>query len=121
MPLSFIIDHFKKRIYSRASGVLTFGDLLDHMQAEVDQDVRRFSEVFDCRGANSHITSGEMSLLAIHRKEIAGTQGGGPVAVLVDSDHMFEVFKIFELRTEGARQFQIFRGLEQAEAWLDSL
>ena len=74
MPISFTIDHDRERIYTKATGVVTFGDLYAHMKADVGPGVAAYSEIFDCTGATTDITAGDVRMLVMHRADIAREQ-----------------------------------------------
>ena len=121
MPISFIIDHDKRRIYSRASGLVTYDDLDAHMNADVGPSVAAYSEVFDATGATTNLTAADVRLLATNRERIAVKQSPAPVAVVAPNDLFFGMFRIFDVLTEEVRPIRVFRRPDEAEQWLDSL
>ena len=121
MPISFSIDHKHKRIYSKATGVVTFGDLYGHMNADVTAEVASYGEIFDCTGATTNVTAADVRMLVMHRAEIARLQPPGPVAIVAETDLFFGLFRIFEMLTEDLRPINVFRDTLAAELWLDSL
>jgi hypothetical protein len=121
MPISFTIDHARERIYSKASGVVTFGDLYGHMNADVEPGVGAYAEIFDCTGATTDLTAGDVRMLVMHRAEIARDHTPGPVAIVAETDLFFGLFRIFEMLTEDLRPINVFRDTLAAELWLDGL
>lgn len=119
MPISYNIDHEKRRIYSRATGVITYDDLLAHMRADVGDDVSSYSELLDCTAATSSLTANEIRKLADERKAIALRHPPGPVALVATSDVFFGMLRIFDMLTDEVRPIRVFRTLSQAEIWLD--
>ena len=121
MPITFKIDHNRERIYSTATGVVTFGDLYAHMNADVEPGVAAYSEIFDCTGATTDVTAADVRMLVMHRAEVAREQSPGPVAIVAETDLFFGLFRIFEMLTEDLRPINVFRDTLAAEIWLDGL
>jgi hypothetical protein len=121
MPISYTIDHEKKRIYTRATGVVTFDELLAHMRAESGQPAASYSEIFDCTDATTNINSADVRVLVDHRKRIAEVQEPGPVAIVATNDLFFGMFRVFDMLTDEVRPIRVFRSVDQAGEWLDSL
>lgn len=121
MPISYTIDHKKKRIYSRATDIVTFDDLLSHMRAESGEPAAGYPEIFDCTGATTNINAADIRVLVEHRRKIAERQEPGPVAVVASTDLFFGMFRMFDMMTEDIRPIRVFRSIAAAEEWLDSL
>jgi hypothetical protein len=121
MPISYTIDHEKKRIFTRATGIVTFEELLAHMRAESGQSAASYPEIFDCTEATTNINSSDVRVLVEHRKRIAEAQEPGPVAIVATNDLFFGMFRVFDMLTDDVRPIRVFRSPEQAGQWLDSL
>ena len=122
MAISFHIDTVNKRIYSKAVGLITFDDLLNHMKAEVGPEVASYAEIFDCSGATTDLTVEQVRRLAEERRKIGESQSGaGPAAVVATNDLFFGMFRVFDMLTETVRPLRVFRDVKAAEAWLDAI
>ena|SRR5438128_7474538 len=121
MPISYRIDEEKKRIYSRAEGVITFEDMHRHMKAEAGTPAASYGEIFDCTGATTTLTAIDVRALASERRSIAARQEPAPVAVVATTDVFFGMLRMFDMLTSQVRPLQVFRELAQAEEWLDSI
>jgi hypothetical protein len=121
MPISYTIDHNKKRIFTRAAGIVTFEELLAHMRAEPGQSAASYPEIFDCTDATTDINSADVRVLVDHRKKIAEVQEPGAVAIVATNDLFFGMFRVFDMLTDDVRPIRVFRSPEQAGEWLDSL
>jgi len=122
MAISFHIDKVNKRIYSKAIGLITFDDLLDHLRAEIGSEEASYAEIFDCSGATTNLTVEQVRQLAEERRTIArGQVAAGPAAVVATNDLFFGMFRVFDMLTETVRPLRVFRDMDSAEAWLDSV
>jgi hypothetical protein len=121
MAISFHIDTVNKRIYSKAVGLVTFEDLLNHMQAEIGPEAASYPEIFDCTGATTNLTVEQVRKLAEERGKIAQSQPAGPAAVVATNDLFFGMLRMFDMLTETVRPLRVFRDVKAAEQWLDAI
>jgi hypothetical protein len=121
MAISFHIDTVNKRIYSKAVGLVTFSDMLNHMRAEVGPEAASYPEIFDCTGATTNLTVDEVRRLADERRQISQLQQSGPVAVVATNDLFFGMLRMFDMLTETVRPLRVFRDMTAAEQWLDAI
>lgn len=121
MPITYRIDNGRKRIYSRATGVVTFEDLRKHMNAEAGSETASYSEVIDCTGATTDMTGDDVRRLADERRAIARRQTPAPVAVIATDDVFFGMLRMFDAHTSQIRPLQVFRNFADAETWLDTI
>ena len=121
MSISFTVNNHKKRIYSHATGNLTFEDIFFHMRQAVGTEAASYSELFDCMGASIRLTPAEIKMLAEHRKTLAEAYPPGPVAIVANPDVYLSVFRMFDGLTKGVRPLEVFSTFSNAESWLDSL
>ncbi|MEP6848248.1 MAG: hypothetical protein ABI999_05280 [Acidobacteriota bacterium] len=122
MPISFQIDAAAKRIYTVATGVITYDDLRTHMNADVPAEVAVFPEIIDCSNATTDLMADQVRRLAAERERIANSRSGaGPVAVVATDDLFFGMLRMFDMLTSRVRPLQVFRNMTDAERWLDSI
>lgn len=121
MAISFHIDTVNKRIYSKAEGLVTFKDLLNHIKAEVGPEAAGYPEIFDCSGATTNLTVEQVRMLADERRKIAQSHPAGPTAVVATNDLFFGMLRMFDMLTETVRPLRVFRDMKAAEQWLDAI
>lgn len=121
MPIELTLDNDKERIYSRASGTITFEVLRAHMHRRLEADIAHIPELLDLTEATTEMTESEIRKLADERKAMAGATTGGPTAVVATSDLFFGMFRMFDILTEEVRPMRIFRDKTEAENWLHSI
>lgn len=119
MPVSYFIDHEKKRLYTKATGSVTYIDLREHMHSEFGRTTAAYSELFDCTGATADLDADDMRTLVKERSQIAQVQNAAPVAIVAPADKFYDLFKIFNSLTSSIRPIAIFRDTAAAEQWLD--
>jgi hypothetical protein len=107
MPISYRIDETRRRIYTRAEGVVTYAELRAHMNAEA--------------GATTDVTPEDVRRLAWERQEVARRQPPGPVAVVATDDLFFGMLRMYDMLTERVRPLRVFRHRQEAEQWLDDI
>jgi hypothetical protein len=121
MPVSYSIDHDKKRIYTRATGSISYIDLREHMRSEFGRAAAAYPEVFDCTGATADLDADDMRMLVKERSQIAQVQDAAPVAIVAPTDLFYDLFQIFNSLTASIRPMAVFRETVEAENWLDQI
>jgi hypothetical protein len=121
MPVSYFINHEKRRIYSRATGTVTYIDLREHMLSEFGKSTAGYAELFECTGAEADMNAGDIRALVKERSQLAKVQEAAPVAIVAPADNFFELFQMFDDLTSDIRPISIFRNFDEAERWLDAL
>jgi len=121
MPVSYFVNHEKKRIYSRATGTVTYIDLREHMLSEFGKPTAGYAELFDTTGAESDINADDIKALVKERSQIARVQEAAPVAIVAPSDSFYDLFGMFNDLTSEIRPIGVFRASADAERWLDGL
>ena len=119
MPVSYFINHEKKRIYTTATGTVSFIDLREHMHSEFGRSAAIYPELFDCTNATADLEPDDMRMLVKERSQIAQIQNAAPVAIVAPTDNFFDLFKIFNTLTTSIRPIAVFREVSAAEQWLD--
>jgi hypothetical protein len=121
MPIDYYVDHERRRVYSRCSGVVTYEDFRAHMNAEEGSPAASYGELFDCSGAITDLTREQIRALAEERRVVAERREGGTVAVVAADDNLYEMLQIYDALTEHIRPMQLFSNIEAAERWLDEV
>lgn len=121
MPIRFRIDHTRRRLYTRAEGLVTFADMRAHVNAELSAEEATFGELIDCSNAATNVTGAEIRQLAAERKKVDERQRRpGPVAVVATNDLFYGMLRMYDALTERIRPIRIFRSVREAERWLES-
>lgn len=124
MPIDIEIDAERRRINTRATGMLTVDDLLSYYQRLHDHPDYRIglSELWDASGiSGTQLTSDDLREFSSVTEPF--TRQGAPVrvAILVSDDLGFGLARMYELlQTDSINRLKIVRSHEAAEAWLAS-
>ena len=121
MPISYYVDHQRRRVYSRCEGVVTYEDLRAHINAEENSPAASYGELFDCSDATTDLTRAQIRALADEREIVAERREAAPVAIVAADENLYEMLQIFDVLTEQIRPMQLFPKTEAAERWLDEV
>ena len=118
MPIHFTVDHEKRLVHAKASGLLTIADLENYLDQIVVQGAMPYAKLYDNRDGTFQYTDEDMMLAGARISAYAALEPRGPVAVIAVSDASIEVAKRF-LNLGGAkRPGQIFHSEAAARKWL---
>lgn len=76
-------------------------------------------ELFDARGAVTNVTTDEVRRLVARARAAAQRMPLGPTAIVTDSEHVFEMARMYAILAEAGAPVEVFRELEAAVEWLD--
>ncbi|MFY9551985.1 MAG: hypothetical protein WAU32_12600 [Thermoanaerobaculia bacterium] len=121
MPVTYRIDPEHRRILTRCEGNATLFEVLAHFdELELDADFPSGADVLlDLTGMTSLPNIGQIRTAADRAGDAARKVRFGSVAIIVGSEAIFGMARVFETFTE--RHFTrtaVFRSREAAEAWL---
>ena len=119
MPADFFIDTHLRMVFSKAVGLLSSIDAIDHMdRLQKHPDFRpEFNQLFDFRQARgTNLSNDELRRLA--NRSIFSDNSRR--AFVVGSDADFGIGRIFSTYRDirGEKGIRIFREMEKALAWL---
>jgi len=122
MPVTYRIDPERKRILTRCEGNSTLSEVLSHFdELELDANCPPGADVLlDLTGMTNVPNVGQIRTAADRAGDAARRVRFGAVAIIVKSDALFGMARVFEAFTD--RYFartSVFRNREAAEAWLN--
>jgi hypothetical protein len=122
MPVTYRIDPERRRILTRCEGNATLSEVLAHFdELELDANCPPGADVLlDLTGMTNLPNVGQIRTAADRAGDAAQHVRFGAVAIVVGSDALFGMARVFETFTE--RYFgrtAVFRNWEAAEAWLN--
>jgi hypothetical protein len=119
MPISYVLNKDQRRVHTRVTGSVTAGDILAHFHAARHEQALGFKELIDVRGvtppflSTTDIWRTAGMVRTLRRQEVLG-----PRAVVVGSELMFGMTRMFANLISDSFPIQVFRDPEQAEEWL---
>ncbi len=123
MPVTYRSDPEHRRIVTRCEGETTLAEVLAHFdELEADPDYRPGSDVLlDLTDIISLPNVGQIRVAATRAGDAARRVQFGACAIVVSSEAMFGMARIFDAFTERFfARTGVFRDRETAERWLDS-
>ena len=121
MPISYEIDSQREIVYCRGAGIVGIEDFTVNLKNRESSPVGHYSLLIDLVGTTTNITGEEMRELVAFRRRLAARVPPAPVAFAADDDHVFAVLRMMQMLTETVRPIGVFRSMEDAEKWLESI
>ena len=122
MPMSYSIDKQRHLVLTRCWGVLSDADLLAHKaQLASDPDFHAsMGQLSDVRAIERlAVTTEGVKLMVAHDTANADRVGGHRMALVVASDEVFGMARMYGQRSEaGAQGVGVFRSITDAKVWL---
>ena len=124
MPLTYLIDEELGVVRTTATGRLTDAELLEHKKVLMDDPKFRpgMRELSDIRGVDALDVSPQGVMRAASFDSAnSPTVGRHQLGILVPSDHVFGMARMYQMRTDGnTGGVHVFRDEAEAELWLTS-
>jgi hypothetical protein len=121
MALTYSIDRTRRRLMTSAEGLVTYPDLVSHLERAFQENTIDFAELFDATRATPAILTSELRRVVRHLWKLASQSAVGPAAVVVADDLSFGLVRMLGILMEDVCAVRPFRSLAEAEAWLDGL
>jgi hypothetical protein len=125
MPVTVTIDHTRRRVLVRCTGVVTYAGVEGHVRMEERDGGIAHTGLIDLRGCETSMSVNEVRSLA-HRIQSQGwRRNRGPAAIVANNDVMYGMARLFatlsDVTGDGARSpIEVFRDIEDAEQWLSA-
>jgi hypothetical protein len=122
MPIHYSVDPVRRRIVTRADGVVTFKDINAHLDLEQRNRDLAAPEVVDARGATTNLTTEEVRALVRRAADMSRVVDLGPTAIVTTNDVVYGMARMYSMLVEGyGANTEVFRDLESAERWLNQI
>lgn len=123
MPIEFRYDSRRRILFTTAKGLISFGDVLNHIKREADAGDLACKELFDATEATTNMSTDEVQTLAdvVRQRLIRDTFG--PTAVVTINDVFFGMSRMLEILSDlnHGPKFGVFREAPVALQWLEVL
>jgi hypothetical protein len=121
MPITYVIDRLRQRMLTQASGLVTFNDVIGHLDQEERDRGLDVPELVDARSAKTDLTAEQVRRLIQRGVQLLRTIPLGPTAIVADDDTLFGMARMYSILAEHDGIFvDVFRDIESAQNWLDS-
>jgi hypothetical protein len=120
MGISVEVDHARRRVYARASGPVTFGDIQTHLAEEGSEGGLPYRELVDGRDGEPQISAAEVRDVVELLRTLGKSSQLGPTAVVVDTDVAYGMLRMLEILLGDVCEIRPFRDPAEAESWLSA-
>jgi hypothetical protein len=123
MPITYTLDRERRRMITRAEGLLTRAELESHLDVEAQDHAEEFAELFDARNATTDITADDVrGLVDRARQWQAAGIVVGPTAIVATTDVVYGMARMYAILAEFLNApVEVFRDVEPAMEWLDRI
>jgi hypothetical protein len=118
MKITTTVDHARRRVFVRAEGPITLGDIRTHLEEERLEIGLTYAELIDARGYSPAFSSEEVRTIVTILRRLGKESRLGPTAIIVDSDFGYGMLRLLEVLVEDVCDIRPFRQQEEAEKWL---
>jgi hypothetical protein len=121
MPITWTVSHPARLVVAVAQGDISAADVLAYVD-EIDQaGAIQYRKLFDLSGVFAMLPMEDVRLVGMRVMALSGDKPTGPLAIVVASDAIAELARVFEATAVTKRPIQIFRDFHAARAWLDEV
>ncbi len=122
MPIAWRILPAERMVVARADGPVTLQDIMDYLDAVIVGDAQPYAKLFDTGTMQLKLTDSEMMELAARMSAYSGAFAeAGPLAFVASTLVTESFAKRFLNVSSVRRPAKLFRSVEQAKAWLETL
>jgi hypothetical protein len=118
MSFTTTVDHVHRRVFVRAEGPITLGDIRTHLEEARLGVGLTYGKLIDARGYTPDFSTEEVRTIVGILRRLGKESHLGPTAVIVDADFGFGMLRLFEVLVEDVCKVRPFRSQEEAEKWL---
>jgi len=118
MPVRFTIDHDKRYVTVRATGVVLLDEVLDYFDALVTQNAMPYRKLFDAREAQPQLSDDDVMVLGARVSAYAEMEPRGPIATIAPPGAAADVIRRFMNLGGAARAIRLFDSIDEAREWL---
>lgn len=118
MPISLSVDHAEKKVFARAEGLISVGDIRLHLEGERAELGLSYSELIDARGYIPAFSAAEVRDIVAILRRLGESSRLGPTAVIVDTDLGYGMIRMLEILVGDVCAVRPFRDMEEGEQWL---
>jgi len=117
MPITFSIE--QKVVRTEARGIVTYSEILDHIEAKIAAGAMAFPEIFDARDVMLDLSSSDLQQIASKVVDALAGAAPGKIAVVTNSPFLFGLARSYgELTKETNPQFKVTCDPEEADSWI---
>lgn len=117
MPITFNIE--RNVIFTTATGILSYADVLDHIEAKRHGDVIASSELFDARRITLDISVDDLKSIASEVAKALDGKAPGRIAMVLNSAFFLGLARTYAGLSKVVNPaFEVFYDFDEARTWL---
>ena len=121
MPITYSIDSESRWLIVIATDLITYTEIVAHLEQERDDGLLTNFELIDGREARLNLTPDEVRRIVELLRQLGRKSALGPTAVLVNGEYSYGMMRMLEILVEDVCDVRPFRDRREAEAWLQSI
>jgi hypothetical protein len=121
MPLTFTVDHARRRIHTKAHGPITTATVAQFFSDRITTGARDYDLLVDISAAEFLVHDNDLGPLANDRRaSLGGATGGRTAWVAPAGEQHARALRLKELLEKLGVSVCVFENTDAAAAWLDS-
>lgn len=121
MPITYAIDRTRRRLTAVATGVVTYPEVLAHLEMERLEEGLPLHEVIDGTRATAALSAADVRAIVERLRRLGRLHALGPTAVVVGDDVSYGTLRMLQILVEDVCDICPFRDRAEAEAWLETI
>jgi len=121
LPITYSIDRAQQRLFAVAVGVVTYSEIVAHLEKERDDSGLPFPELIEATGAKVALDAAEVRQVVERLRDLGYHNALGPTAVVTVDDFSYGIMRMLETLVEDFCDVRPFRSRSDAEEWLDTI
>ena len=118
MPLSYKIDHEKRFVSAKTSGVVSLDDILVYYEALVVQEAMSYHKLFDASEGDLQLSDDDLMTLGAWVSAFSQYDPRGPIAILCTTQQTENTMRRYMNLGGAKRPVKMFRSRTRAMKWL---
>ena len=117
--IEFVVDRERQIIFSRASGVVSLGDILKYIDAKKQAGVLEYAELLDGRNIVVDLSVSDLPVIGDAMRNSMAVQKTARTALVTNSALIYGLAKRYaEIRKRDNLQFEVFGDYAEASKWV---
>jgi hypothetical protein len=124
VPFEIERNHARRLLVVRATGVMSPSEVVAFIRKERAGEYRRYRLLFDATGATMRARPADLELWVTAVKEVVAREGPrAPVALVGTTESLLSFVEAYAQRCQelGVATIRVFRGVDAARAWLETV
>lgn len=119
MAIKFTFNPQLKILFTTAEGLVSFDDIMKHLDQEAAEKLLEYREIVDAYTASTNLRGDDVREIVTRLKTMARSSRFGPTAVVTNNDVFFGMAMMIQILSEleGGPQVAAFRHFDAGLDW----